>query len=79
MKDALFTPWVLLPIALSVIFGILFHPLAMRLFSSLHAAILTTLVIVAIWFAYFMRARFLVNEAAQESDERSDSDASKDR
>ncbi len=56
MRKHLLTPWVLLPIVLSVIFALLFFPIVRKSHELTAALLYTAIGIFIIWGSYFVRA-----------------------
>ena len=56
MKRAFLGPWVILPVALSAVFGVLFYPVASARYESPLAVLFTIVGICVIWASYAVRA-----------------------
>ena len=57
MKMKFSNPWVLLPVALSAIFAVLFFPVVSRTQETPFALLYTAIGVLVIWAAYAVRAR----------------------
>lgn len=70
MRKYLISPWVLIPIALSVIFALLFFPIVRQSYEIAASVIFTAIGICVIWGSYGVRAHIFGNLFRRKSNTR---------